>query len=114
MSISFGGVGELCVTFKTDGSVTKGCPVKMSGNDTVAACADGNRFIGVAIDAAEDGYATVQLAGFVTMSYSGTAPSVGYANLAANSAGGVKTATGGGEYLVLDVNTSDNTVGFII
>lgn len=115
MSISFGGVGELCVTFKTNGSVTKGCPVKMSANDTVAACADGDRMIGVAIDVSNDGYATVQLAGFVTMSYTGTAPTVGYAALVANGNGGLKTvSTGGGEYLVLDVDASANTVGFII
>ncbi len=114
MSISFGGVGELCVTFKTDGSVTKGCPVKMSTSSTVAACADGNRFIGVAVDVSDDGYAIVQLAGYMVMNYTGTAPSVGHANLVANSTGGVKTASGGGECLILDVDTSDNTVGFII
>ena len=50
----------------------------------------------------------------MVMHYTGTAPSVGHTVLAANSTGGVKTATNGGECLVIDVDTSDNTVGFII
>ena len=115
MSISFGGVGELCVTFKAASSVTKGAPVKMSANDTVAACANGDRMMGIAIDVKEDGYCTVQVSGFAAMKYSGTAPSVGYATLAADSAGGVKVASSGGsEFLVLNVDTANTTVGFII
>lgn len=114
MSISFGGIGEMCVTFMADESVVKGCPVKITANDTVAVCADGDRMVGIAVEAADDGYATVQLFGYVTMGYTGTAPSVGYTHLAANGNGGVKSASSGGEYLVLDVDTSAKTVGFII
>ena len=115
MSISFGGVGELCVTFKAAASVTKGSPVKMSANDTVAICSTGDRLMGVAIDVKDDGYCTVQLNGYVTMKYSGTAPTVGYAVLGANGTGGVKTvSSGGGEHLILNVDTTGSTVGFII
>ncbi|MBQ6539816.1 MAG: hypothetical protein IJL71_02160 [Oscillospiraceae bacterium] len=115
MSISFGGVGELCVTFKTTGTVTKGSPVKMSSNDTVAACSNGDRFIGIAVDVKSDGYCTVQVSGFTVMAYSGTAPTVGYAMLAADASGGVKAAaSGGGEHLVLNVDTTGGKVGFII
>lgn len=114
MSISFGGIGELSVTFMADATVKKGCPVKMTANDTVKVCADGDRMIGVAVEASDDGYATIQLCGYVTLSYTGTAPSVGYTKLAANGNGGMKSDSTGGEYLVLDVDTSAKTVGFII
>lgn len=114
MSISFGGIGEMCVTFKADTSVEKGSPVKISSNDTVTVCTAGNRMIGVAVEVSDDGYATVQLSGYTTMSYTGTAPDVGFATLTADGNGGVKTATTGGEYIVLNVNTSAETVGFII
>lgn len=120
MSISFGGVGELCVTFKADNNVVKGLPVKMSANDTVTACSANDRIMGVAIDVADDGYCTVQIAGYVTLPYSSTAPSVGYAKLAANGSGGVLVPTAsngitpGGEYLVINVDSANTTVGLII
>ena len=115
MSISFGGVGELCVTFKAAASVTRGCPVKMSANDTVAACSNGDRMMGVAIDVKEDGYCTVQVSGVVAMKYTGSAPTVGYAVLGANGSGGVKAvSSGGSEFLVLNVDSASGTVGFII
>lgn len=48
--------------------------------------------------------------------YSGTAPAVGYATLAADAAAGkVKTVTSGGaQYLVIKVDTAAGTVGFIM
>ncbi|MBE6948506.1 MAG: hypothetical protein E7456_01545 [Ruminococcaceae bacterium] len=114
MSISFGGIGEMCVTLMAASGVTKGKPVKMSTNGTVAACSDGDRFVGVAVDVSDDGYAIVQLKGYTTMGYTGTAPTVGYNVLAANAAGGVKGANAGNECLVLEVDTTAATVGFII
>lgn len=114
MSISFGGIGEMCVTFMAETSVKKGNPVKMSTDNTVTVCADGDRMIGVAVDVSDDGYATVQLSGYVTVGYTGTAPTVGFTALAANGDGGVKVLSSGGEFLVLNVDTATNSVGIII
>ena len=115
MSISFGGIGEMCVTMKTSGTVAKGSPVKLCANGTVTACSAGDRLVGVVVDKAEDGYATVQLAGFAEVGYTGTAPSVGFGLLGADGSGGVKTvASGGGEYVIVTVDTAAKTVGFII
>ena len=115
MSISFGGVGELCVTMKTAGTVAKGSPVKMSASDKVTACSAGDRLMGVAVDVAADGYATVQIGGYVAVKYSGTAPAVGFGMLGADGSGGVKTvASGGGEHLIIHVDTAAQTVGFMI
>ena len=53
---------------------------------------------------------TVQYRGFVTLPYSGTAPSVGYGILAADGAGGVKGAQSGESYLIVNVDTTAKTV----
>lgn len=114
MSVSFGGIGELAVTFKTSGTVKKGDPVKIAENGAVATCSAADRFCGVALDVAADGYATIQLEGYVTMTYSGSgAPTLGYCKLEAAADSTVAVSTGaGGEYLVVDVDTTAKTVGF--
>ena len=92
MSVSFHGIGQVCATFL--GTGTEGQVVKMSDRDTVAPCSDGNSFCGVAVCVKDDA-CCVQVAGFVTVPYSSTVPSVGYAKLSANGAGGVKTDESG-------------------
>ena len=88
MSVSFEGVGQVCTTF-LGGGLTEGHVVKLAGNGTVGACSDGDGFIGAAVCCKDDA-CTVQVGGFVTVSYSGTAPSVGWRALAADGNGGVK------------------------
>ncbi len=101
MKVSFEGVGEQVLSFNKASGVTKGALVKMSANSTVKAC---------------DAFAEVKTAGYVELGYSGTAPTVGYATLAADAAAGkVKTVTSGGaQYLVIKVDTAAGTVGFIM
>ena len=114
MSVSFNGISQDAVTFKYTGTVKAGQPVKMSANGTVAACASGDLFAGVAISTASDGYAGVVTGGFVTVGYTGTAPSVGWAYLCADGDGGVKGATSatGNRYLCVEVDTTAATVTF--
>ena len=117
MSVSFGGMGDITATFKTYGTINAGSPVKLYGNGTVQACADGDRFCGIATYVAEDGHATVQLGGYVSIGYSGaSAPTVGYGRLMADGAGKAEAAadTYGGEYLIVEVDTTAKTVGFVI
>ena len=109
MSISFHGIGQVCATY-LGSNISEGHVVKMSDRGVVAACADGNDFCGVAMCCKDDA-CSVQVMGFVTVGYSGTVPAVGWATLAANGAGGVKTVTDGGRsYLVVNADTTAKTV----
>ena len=113
MKVSFEGVGEQVLSFNKASGVTKGALVKMSANSTVKACDAGDRFMGVCV-ASGDAFAEIKTAGYVELGYSGTAPAVGYATLAAD-AGKVKAVTpGGAQYLVIKVDAAAGTVGFIM
>ena len=121
MTVSFEGIGENVVTFYNAAAAAskaaQGDPVRLSAAATVAKCADGERFCGVAVSADED-FAGVQTSGFVTVPYTGAAPSVGYAYLLANGTGGVKADSAatktGGEFLVVAVDTAAATVSFVM
>ena len=112
MSVSFHGIGQVCATFLGAG-VAEGQVVKMSGRGTVGPCGDGDSFCGVAVCVKDDA-CCVQVAGFVTVPYSSTVPSVGYAKLSANGAGGVKTDESGREYLVVSADTTAKTVTILL
>ena len=113
MSYSFEGFNEGVLTFSCGGDIAAGTPVKISGNGEVSACSDGDRFCGVAVSC-RNGSAGVVLSGAVTLACSGTAPTAGYVKLAADGSGKVKTASGGREYLALDVDSTAGTVTIIL
>ncbi len=123
MSISFQGMGEQLVSFEA-GTVTAGYPVSMSDNGKVANAGNGDCFAGVAVHKSDDGFAAVQLKGFVTLAYSGTAPSLGWQRVAANGSGGIKTVSSsvsegvitesGRLCLVVDVDTTNTRVGLFL
>lgn len=111
MSISFEGIGHKSVTFPA-GNCTAGYPCKIASDGRVTDCFAGEKVVGV-IEQAEAGWAGVQLHGFVTLPYSGTAPTVGFTALSANGSGGVKAdATNGRAHLVVEVNQGTKTVTF--
>ena len=114
MSISYKGFNDKLLTFKISGTVAENTPIKLSANDTVSACSDGDEFIGVAVQA-RNGLVAVQMSGAVTLPYSGsTAPSAGYVSRAADGEGGVKVpASGGKKALAVNVDTTAQTVTFI-
>lgn len=131
MSISFGGIGELSVTFEADSSVKAGWPVKISGNGKVSACGDGEKFCGIALGVSKDGYATVQIRGFIKCKYTGTGvPALGFEHFVADGSGNVKKDSGetntftdaasqsvgitrytGGEYMTAELDKTEKTVG---
>lgn len=113
MNFSMKGYGENTATFRTDGVVCVSHTVKMADNLTVAPCEAGDAFIGAAVNARND-YACVQLDGYVTLTYTGDAPAVGYCPLASDGNGGVMIAEGSREYLVTDVDTVNKTAGIIL
>ena len=111
MSVSFHGIGQVCATFL--GTGTEGQVVKVSTAATVAPCENGDSFCGVAMCVKDDA-CCVQVAGFVTIPYSSTVPSVGYTKLSANGTGGVKTDEAGREYLVVSADTTAKTVTILL
>lgn len=116
MKVSFEGIGESVVTFynsSTNGAAA-GKVVKMSGNGEVAACAAGDRFFGLALNCEGD-FAAVQNEGYAVVSYSGTTDlSVGFAALSADGNGGVKSDKDGGEFLVIEVDTTNKKAGIML
>lgn len=116
MKVSFEGIGESVITFYNDGDngAVAGVPVKISGNGEVSACGAGERFFGVAL-AGEGDFAAVQVQGFVQLIYSGNAPSVGFVQLAADGSGGVKAVEAdGGEFLAVEVDTTNKILGVML
>lgn len=111
--MDFKGFGENVLTFKCDSAVKVGDTVKMKSSGTVTSAADSDNFSGICLNV-RGGYAAVQMSGYSNMKYSGTAPTVGYSKLASAGTGAVKTSTTGREYLVISVDTTNSTVGFIL
>lgn len=107
MKICFDGIGHESVTFPA-GTCRAGALCKLDATGKATLCTAGDRFCGMA-EVVENGMAAVQLHGFVTVGYTGTAPAAGYANLSADGNGGVKTDSAGATYLVASVNTAEKT-----
>ncbi len=110
MSFSYEGIGVWCASFACEG-LTEGEVVKMGGNNTAAACGEGDAFCGVVRAVSHDAAAcSVQLGGMATVGYSGTAPSAGFVKLAADGAGGVCASQNGESYLVVAVDSVGKTL----
>lgn len=111
MNISYEGIGHFSVTFPaTDCAVGAVC--KMGSDGKMTGCADGDKFCGVAEVVTQEA-AAVQVGGFATVSYTGTAPAAGYVNLCADGNGGVKAGQGK-EYLVAAVDETAMTVTIML
>lgn len=113
MKISLDGFNNKSATLVAAAGTEKGDIVSLSNNLTVSTASQGAAFCGVCEDV-RDGYATVLLEGYTRVSYSSTAPSLGFAVLAADGSGGVKTAQSGRTCLVVEVDTVSNTIGIIM
>lgn len=109
MAISFQAIGQKQVSFAAAETAKAGKVCKLSGNGTVDVCAAGENFCGLITDV-RGGVAAVSMAGYVELSYSGTAPTVGYNTLAADGKGGVKVVTTGGRSLLVAAVDSTNSV----
>ena len=72
MSVAFDGMDNLVVTFRCSGTVEAGSPVILSASDTVADGGTGKAPIGVLLQK-RGNYAAVQIRGYVTLPYTGTA-----------------------------------------
>lgn len=113
---SYNGIGEMAITLKNNG-VNPGCVVKIGASDTAYWCSSGAAFHGVCLWG-KDENVTVQVGGFVTVSYTGsTVPTTGFCELVSDGSGGVKVLTGvNGNVprLVVAVDTTESLVTFLL
>jgi hypothetical protein len=98
--VSFEGIGEVVATFYAGEGVKAGQVVKIGGDSSVAPCAAGECFCGVATSV-KAGCAGVQVEGFAAVSCGDSSVTVGKVALAADGNGGVKKTAGGQEYWVV-------------
>ncbi len=110
MNVDFKGYGENVATFLADDTVKEGTLVKLSASYTVTACAAGDEIVGVCVNA-RDGYAAVQLSGYVELP-STAQIAVGYKGICAGNGVAVKTDTAATKHCVIYSGTK--TVGFIL
>ena len=113
MTITSKGFAEQVLTMQSQSAINAGAPVKLTGSYTVSAAAEDDAFCGVVLSC-RDGLCSVQLRGSVSLPYTGTAPSVGPAVLAADGEGGVAAAQSGTSVLVLAVDTTASTVTILL
>lgn len=118
--VGFQGIDELVVTFKADVALTvadEGKLVKCTETDTVGKTVVENAFLGQMLKFEERGTCSVRMRGYFELTYSGTAPLVGYSNLVSDADGNVKTpavATDGVVAKVVRVDKTNKLVGFFI
>lgn len=114
MDLSFLGYGEQAATFEADSTLQTGDLVKMNNNFKVEpADTDGDVFCGQAINVRGD-YATIQLSGYMVAEYSGTV-SLGYQTVAIDENGKVEVVTtGGNKVLIINIDSTNGTIGFIL
>lgn len=105
------GYNSRYITMLADGEIAPGDLVVMSGNNTVKKAASG-KFVGVA-HAIRGGYVLVQTGGYAVLPYSGTAPTVGFATLAADSNADAVADASGREVLVTEVDAAAQTAGVL-
>ena len=108
MNVSYEGIGYLAATFPA-GSCVAGQLCKLGVLGMSDKCSDGEAFCGL-VEAVEHQRAAVQIAGFAEVSYTGSAPSRGYAKLSSNGKGGVKVDSAGKEYLVAEIDTDRSVI----
>lgn len=101
MKVAFEEIGRVGVSFEAD-SGEAGQVCKLESNGKVAPCDAGDGFIGV-MEGIRKGVCGVRIHGFAELSYTGTAPGLGYVELVADGEGGVKVGQGRA-YLVVSVD----------
>ena len=113
MNHYFSGFNTKEITLNADESVKGGTAVCLADDSTVTVPASGEKFCGICTKVRAS-LASVVLEGHTTVGYSGTAPSVGYCNLAADGSGKVKLSDGGREILVVGVDETEGTIDIIM
>lgn len=106
MNVNFNGYGENMVTFEAAGNFNEaGVPVKITADGTVDKCSANDVFCGIC-QGVRDGYATVQLAGYVKVKTTAKL-ALGYTKIVAGANGTVAAGTAGRELLVVESTATE-------
>lgn len=113
MNNYFTGFNTKEITLMAAETVKVGSAVGLKDSITVTVPSAGAAFCGVCT-AVRNNRASVVLTGHTTVSYSGTAPAVGYCKLVSDGNGGVKVGDSGREYLVVEVDSAEKTIDILM
>lgn len=114
MKVSYEEIGAVTATFQAGEDVKGGMVVAMSGSGQVDVCSAGDRICGVALEPV-DGYAAVQVRGFVTVHCGDSTVTPGWNLLSADGDGGVKAdTTAGTQTLVAAVDSAAGTAVILL
>ena len=100
-------------TFYVFENINKGDTVTFVDPCTVECANSGALFIGVCTST-DNVIGSIQLEGYVRVSFSGTAPDLGYVKLSADGSGGVKADENGRYVIVTDTDNETGTCGIIL
>ena len=112
MNVDFKGYDENVATFIVSGNLSEGQFVTIADDYTVEAASSGDEIIGCCVGV-RDGYAAVQLSGYVEAKSNGTV-NVGLTGLSAYSADTVQASNSAGKHKVIYSDSENNKVGFIL
>ncbi|MBQ7957847.1 MAG: hypothetical protein IJ279_07395 [Clostridia bacterium] len=112
MKVSFNGFNDKALTFMCEEEITKGYPVNIKSNCTVAKADTADAFVGICLESDNEN-AVVQVSGYVKMNYSDSAPALGKNYLVCAADGTVQENSTGTPVTVLAVNDTDTTVEFL-
>lgn len=113
MNYHYEQIGQVCATFATSGELAPGQVCAICENNTVELCGEECDFCGVVAQSHGD-HVSVIVKGFVTVPYTGIAPSIGYEGLAGDGEGNVRACLDVNSYLVTNVDTVNKTVTILL
>ena len=94
-------------------AIIEGDIIKLNTTGKASKAVNNDDFVGV-VTSKRGNLLSVQVLGYIECDYSGTAPGFGFRRITANGSNGVKTSDTGRQCLILKVETSSSTVGFIL
>ena len=106
----FGGGGEISFTAECDSPIAANTPVMLIDNFKVKESPGGKAFHCFSKEASENGTVDVIISGIITVSYSGTKPSVGTAVCSADGNGGLKISSSGASVRILSVDADNKLI----
>lgn len=114
MSVSLKGFNEKVITLQAVDGLKAGDAVSLSGNLEVSPASEGTDIFGFAISVT-DGYAAVQVGGFITVPCEGIEDAyVGYRAIQGADEGKIALAESGRKVFVVSVDKAAGKIGIIL
>lgn len=112
------GIGDVVISVMCNNEVASGAPLRFFTDHEVIPALTGQIFHGVTLQSKRGIVTSMQIGGFVTMSYVGDDPIVGYRRFLADSDGFIKVDTNNDANnplrLVVDVDKDQKKVTFML